>query len=121
MEHSCFWALLSYGDLHFIYLPLSVAARDHFFGRSFFDFVHPDEVVFARQDLTTFMQGHTLGGSVTRCRLRDLKNMQTCTTRDSLFSNGDAWLVADVIMYVVTEGLILAFFHCDIGKNSAKF
>jgi hypothetical protein len=77
--------------------------------------------------------------------------MQTCTTRDSLFSNGDvrmtlicpitdicksmiskaleftkkktpqAWLVADVIMYVVTEGLILAFFHCDIGKNSAKF
>jgi hypothetical protein len=66
MEHSCFWALLSYGDLHFVYLPLSMGARDRFFGKTFFDFVHPEEAVFARQDLSNFMHAHTLGGSVTR-------------------------------------------------------
>jgi len=43
-----------------------MAARDRFFGKTFFDFVHPDEAVFARQDLSNFMHAHTLGGSVTR-------------------------------------------------------
>lgn len=43
-----------------------MAVRDRFFGKTFFDFVHPEEAVFARQDLSNFMHAHTLGGSVTR-------------------------------------------------------
>ncbi|KAH8556743.1 hypothetical protein BGW37DRAFT_23776 [Umbelopsis sp. PMI_123] len=120
MEHSCFWALLSHGDLNFIYLPLSMTARHRFFGKTFFDFVHPEEAVFARQDLSNFMHAHTLGGSVTRCRLKNVNDMQPPNAKDKLLSIGDTWLIVDVIMYVVTESLILAFFHCDTDGSDPR-
>ncbi|KAI9282811.1 hypothetical protein BC943DRAFT_107484 [Umbelopsis sp. AD052] len=99
MEHSCFWALLSHGDLNFVYLPLSMAARDRFFGKTFFDFVHPEEAVFARQDLSNFMQAHTLGGSVTRCRLKNVNDMQPPNAKNKIFSIGDVRMM--VLFFLV--------------------
>ncbi|KAG0221182.1 hypothetical protein B0O80DRAFT_457910 [Mortierella sp. GBAus27b] len=69
----CFWALMTYGDLRFIYLSSSVqravsAKYKQLLGQSFFDYIHPDEAKLARKDLNAFMDVHNLYGSVTRCR-----------------------------------------------------
>lgn len=75
VEHACFWALLSFGELKFAYLPYSSLVMqqrldsrvvDLLLGKSFFEFVHHDEVNMAREDLNKFMQLKTLWGSVTR-------------------------------------------------------
>ncbi|KAF9971619.1 hypothetical protein BGZ73_005411 [Actinomortierella ambigua] len=73
----CFWALMTYGDLRFIYLSDSVqkavnSKYEGLLGRSFFDFIHPDEAKLARKDLNAFMDVHNLYGSVTRCRFRNV-------------------------------------------------
>ncbi|KAG0256457.1 hypothetical protein DFQ27_005699 [Actinomortierella ambigua] len=73
----CFWALMTYGDLRFIYLSDSVqkAVNSKYaglLGQSFFDFIHPDEAKLARKDLNAFMDVHNLYGSVTRCRFRNV-------------------------------------------------
>ena len=67
----CFWALMTYGDLRFIYLSSSVqravsAKYKQLLGQSFFDYIHPDEAKLARKDLNAFMDVHNLYGSVTR-------------------------------------------------------
>src|SRR5690349_9544274 len=67
----CFWALMTYGDLKFIYLSSSVqravsAKYKELLGKSFFDYIHPDEAKLARKDLNAFMDVHNLYGSVTR-------------------------------------------------------
>ncbi|KAF9423029.1 blue light receptor [Podila epigama] len=67
----CFWALMTYGDLRFIYLSSSVqravsAKYKQLLGKSFFDYIHPDEAKLARKDLNAFMDVHNLYGSVTR-------------------------------------------------------
>ncbi|KAF9094329.1 hypothetical protein BGX23_002254 [Mortierella sp. AD031] len=73
----CFWALMTYGDLKFIYLSSSVqrAVSEKYkqlLGKSFFDYIHPDEAKLARKDLNAFMDVHNLYGSVTRCRFRNV-------------------------------------------------
>ncbi|KAG0367238.1 hypothetical protein BGZ54_004195 [Gamsiella multidivaricata] len=73
----CFWALMTYGDLRFIYLSSSVqravsAKYKQLLGQSFFDYIHPDEAKLARKDLNAFMDVHNLYGSVTRCRFRNV-------------------------------------------------
>ncbi|KAI1312259.1 hypothetical protein EDD11_003016 [Mortierella claussenii] len=73
----CFWALMTYGDLRFIYLSSSVqravsAKYKRLLGQSFFDYIHPDEAKLARKDLNAFMDVHNLYGSVTRCRFRNV-------------------------------------------------
>ncbi|KAG0048314.1 hypothetical protein BGZ90_007665, partial [Linnemannia elongata] len=73
----CFWALMTYGDLKFIYLSSSVqravsAKYKELLGKSFFDYIHPDEAKLARKDLNAFMDVHNLYGSVTRCRFRNV-------------------------------------------------
>ncbi|KAF9180927.1 hypothetical protein BGZ50_005838 [Haplosporangium sp. Z 11] len=73
----CFWALMTYGDLRFIYLSSSVqravsAEYKQLLGKSFFDYIHPDEAKLARKDLNAFMDVHNLYGSVTRCRFKNV-------------------------------------------------
>ncbi|KAF9951395.1 hypothetical protein BGZ72_007102 [Mortierella alpina] len=73
----CFWALMTYGDLRFIYLSSSVqravsAKYKQLLGQSFFDYIHPDEAKLARKDLNAFMDVHNLYGSVTRCRFKNV-------------------------------------------------
>ncbi|KAG0221886.1 hypothetical protein BGW41_006431 [Actinomortierella wolfii] len=73
----CFWALMTYGDLRFIYLSNSVqravnSKYKRLLGRSFFDYIHPDEAKLARKDLNAFMDVHNLYGSVTRCRFKNV-------------------------------------------------
>ncbi|KAF9585584.1 hypothetical protein BGW38_001670 [Lunasporangiospora selenospora] len=73
----CFWALMTYGDLRFIYLSTSVqravsAKYKQLLGKSFFDYIHPDEAKLARKDLNAFMDVHNLYGSVTRCRFKNV-------------------------------------------------
>ncbi|KAI7895736.1 uncharacterized protein EV154DRAFT_494767 [Mucor mucedo] len=97
---SCIWALLSVNCLEFIH----ASAYDNLKGRSLFDLIHPDEVLLAKRDLCKFMDSELLGGSVTRCRLRDYSNNNFIIATPS-------WIVVDIIMYVATENLVLAFFH----------
>ncbi|KAF9172419.1 hypothetical protein BGX21_003819 [Mortierella sp. AD011] len=73
----CFWALMTYGDLRFIYLSSSVQRAvsvkyKQLLGQSFFDYIHPDEAKLARKDLNAFMDVHNLYGSVTRCRFKNV-------------------------------------------------
>ncbi|KAG0377729.1 hypothetical protein BGX24_005564 [Mortierella sp. AD032] len=68
---------MTYGDLKFIYLSSSVqravsAKYKQLLGKSFFDYIHPDEAKLARKDLNAFMDVHNLYGSVTRCRFRNV-------------------------------------------------
>ncbi|KAG0208052.1 hypothetical protein BGX28_000872 [Mortierella sp. GBA30] len=68
---------MTYGDLRFIYLSSSVqravsAKYKELLGKSFFDYIHPDEAKLARKDLNAFMDVHNLYGSVTRCRFKNV-------------------------------------------------
>ncbi|KAI8364053.1 hypothetical protein BD560DRAFT_403448 [Blakeslea trispora] len=96
---SCVWALLSVGPLNFIYAS---HYQEKLHGLSLWDFMHPEEISFAKRDLSSFISSNKLSGSVTRCRLRDF------TTNSNLYS---PWLVTDIVMYVATKDLVLVFLH----------
>ncbi|KAI9359793.1 hypothetical protein BD770DRAFT_409495 [Pilaira anomala] len=99
MSH-CIWGFLSAKDLEFVY----TSSYDKLRGYSLFELIHPDEVLLAKRDLYKFMDSSLLGGSVTRCRLIDYSNNTFITSTPN-------YIVVDIIMYVATENLVLAFFH----------
>ncbi|CAO3617063.1 unnamed protein product [Mucor hiemalis] len=107
MMNTCFWALLSVGDLQFI----NTSSYDKLKGQSLFDIIHPDEVALAKRDLYKFMDSNILGGSVTRCRVDDYSN-------NNNYIKTSSWIVVDIIMYVATENLVLAFFHRQYQNRS---
>ncbi|GAN05162.1 conserved hypothetical protein [Mucor ambiguus] len=97
----CIWSLLSVKELEFINAS---GFSQHLNGLSLFQLIHPDEVLMAKRDLFRFTKSHFLGGSVTRCRLKDY------TSHDfSLISN--VYIIVDIIMYVATGDTVLAFLH----------
>ncbi|KAL0073801.1 hypothetical protein J3Q64DRAFT_1685388, partial [Phycomyces blakesleeanus] len=108
-QKTCFWSLLSITNLSFVYASPSLSPQfqnhDQLIGHSLLDLIHPEEVTLARRDLYRFIDSNTLAGSVTRCRIQEpFKNsteQQYC------------WPVVDIVMYVVTDKLALAFFHRD--------
>ncbi|OBZ91261.1 hypothetical protein A0J61_00667 [Choanephora cucurbitarum] len=96
---SCVWALLSIGPLNFVYAS---HYQERLHGHSLWDYIHPEEISLAKRDLSNFINSNKLGGSVTRCRLRDF------TTHTTLYPT---WLIMDVVMYVATKDLVLVFLH----------
>ncbi|KAG2232212.1 hypothetical protein INT48_003902 [Thamnidium elegans] len=96
----CIWAFLSIKNLEFVF----TSSHDKLGGHSLFELIHPDEVSLAQRDLYKFMDSNLLGGSVTRCRLIDYSNNNFITATPS-------YIVVDIIMYVATDNLVLAFFH----------
>ncbi|GAA5808059.1 hypothetical protein MFLAVUS_001441 [Mucor flavus] len=96
----CIWSFLSIKNLEFVF----TSSYDKLKGHSLFELIHPDEVSLAQRDLYKFMDSNLLGGSVTRCRLIDYSNNNFITATPS-------YIVVDIIMYVATDNLVLAFFH----------
>ncbi|KAI9262577.1 hypothetical protein EDC94DRAFT_608529 [Helicostylum pulchrum] len=96
----CIWSFLSIKDLEFVF----TSSYDKLKGHSLFELIHPDEVSLAQRDLYKFMDSNLLGGSVTRCRLIDYSNNNFITATPS-------YIVVDIVMYVATDNLVLAFFH----------
>lgn len=111
MMNTCFWALLSVGNLQFI----STSSYDKLRGQSLFDIIHPDEVSLAKRDLYKFMDSNILGGSVTRCRVEDYSSN---SQNNNSYNKTSSWIVVDIIMYVATENLVLAFFHRQYQNRS---
>ncbi|KAI9280613.1 hypothetical protein BC943DRAFT_330756 [Umbelopsis sp. AD052] len=138
----CFWAILSTSDLKFIYISPSLAkllgippnvVPETMQGRTLWDLIHPDEYAMARGDLEKFMETKHIGGSVTRCRLVDLddiiepkfvrrsssevdipvKIQPRPLDRKKSVTGGPNWEVVDIVMYLVTNEIILTFFHAD--------
>ncbi|ORE14985.1 hypothetical protein BCV71DRAFT_293216 [Rhizopus microsporus] len=93
--NACMWAILSHHKLKFIYNSFDIKLN----GISLFDLIHPEEITLAKKDLCQFIKSKLLAGSVTRCRLKDYVN------------NYCSWIIVDIIMYVATDDLALAFFH----------
>ncbi|KAI8333032.1 hypothetical protein BC941DRAFT_434926 [Chlamydoabsidia padenii] len=120
-ETTCFWSLLSCKNLDFLYISPSMGSKlaynnkgtikDLTLHHSLLDFIHPDEQAIAQQDLMTFIQRKTLAGAVTRCRLQSLILVgQPYPLEDE--NDSTIWNVVDMVMYTVTECIVLAFFHC---------
>ncbi|GAB5586274.1 hypothetical protein Unana1_01174 [Umbelopsis nana] len=139
----CFWAILSTSDLRFIYFSPSLAkllgippniVPEVLQGKALWDFIHPEEYAMAKDDLKKFMETKNIGGSVTRCRLIDLDDIiehkvirrssseidipvkiqpRPLDRRRSSFNDGPNWEVVDIVMYLVTDQIILTFFHAD--------
>ncbi|KAF9381171.1 hypothetical protein CPB97_007918 [Podila verticillata] len=107
----CFWALMTYGDLRFIYLSSSVqravsAKYKQLLGQSFFDYIHPDEAKLARKDLNAFMDVHNLYGSVTRCRFKNVcpEWQQRRLTRRKSFDDPSPTDSAALLQAAAAEG-----------------
>jgi hypothetical protein len=78
IQNSCFWSLLSFDKLEFIHIPSSIGKikittendettiQDVLLHRSLFEFMHPNEIKMAKNDLSSFLKLKTLAGSVTR-------------------------------------------------------
>ncbi|KAJ8659260.1 hypothetical protein O0I10_004974 [Lichtheimia ornata] len=98
--------------------------------KSFLDMIHPDERSMAYADLVSFSKAQTLAGSITRCRLLSFKDIAlqqskpqvpttTTTTTPCFISHQvtfesqkvEQWKIVNVVMYIVTDSLILTFFH----------
>ncbi|KAF9156160.1 hypothetical protein BG015_007058 [Linnemannia schmuckeri] len=102
----CFWALMTYGDLKFIYLSSSVqravsAKYKQLLGKSFFDYIHPDEAKLARKDLNAFMDVHNLYGSVTRNVCPEWKQRKLARQPES---PGSASASAAALLVAANEG-----------------
>ncbi|GAA5799152.1 hypothetical protein HPULCUR_004562 [Helicostylum pulchrum] len=106
----CIWSFLSIKDLEFVF----TSSYDKLKGHSLFELIHPDEVSLAQRDLYKFMDSNLLGGSVTRCRLIDYSNNNFITATPS-------YIVVDIVMYVATDNLVLAFFHRQQEYGSIAF
>ncbi|ORY99893.1 hypothetical protein BCR43DRAFT_126181 [Syncephalastrum racemosum] len=114
---NCFWSLLTVDRLEFAYMSPAVPRdmSNAIVGRSILDILHPAEVTLARNDFYHFAQAKGLGGSITRCRLRNMTEYWESTPHQQ---HQEPWLVVDIAMYVVTDDLLLAFFH-EAGSSSA--
>ncbi|KAI9265993.1 hypothetical protein BY458DRAFT_512770 [Sporodiniella umbellata] len=99
---ACMWAILTKDELRFIYNSLNAKLK----GISLFDLIHPEENYLAKKDLCQFIKSKLLAGSVTKCRVKDY------TQKHIHYAS---WIVVDIIMYVATEDLVLAFFHQEKG------
>ncbi|KAL1920544.1 uncharacterized protein VTP21DRAFT_921 [Calcarisporiella thermophila] len=112
----CFWALFSSAgdDLTFAYLCPSLQRYSiQLMGHSFFEFVHPDEVQFAKADMTK--SGQSLSGSLTRCRLRNFFKEPLSEARPC------EWTVMDVAKYTVCDQVTLMFFHIAGASYPSSF
>ncbi|KAI7882643.1 hypothetical protein K492DRAFT_193313 [Lichtheimia hyalospora FSU 10163] len=117
----CFWGLLSPEQFRFIYVPSLVDTDDSGYSivdllldKPFLDMIHPDERSMAYADLVSFSKAQTLAGSITRCRVLSLKDIALQQSKPQVnFTSQtvEQWKIVNVVMYIVTDSLILTFFH----------
>ncbi|PWN20761.1 hypothetical protein BCV69DRAFT_198880 [Microstroma glucosiphilum] len=133
----CYWALFSTEsgpsnpyDLTFIFCDpvlqnhLNTEA-DLIIGKSFFDYVHPEQKEQARSDLAQIVASGTLFGSVTRCRyfrVPAIREHLGCKKAvrvlgSALVCEDDDFLTLDIVLNMVGESLALCFFHAIINKS----
>ncbi|KAI8990820.1 hypothetical protein BDF20DRAFT_996821 [Mycotypha africana] len=108
----CIWALLSSNNFEF----MTTSHYNKLQRISLFQLIHPDETALAKQDFTRFLEFNALGGSVTRCRLRDYSRPNFML---SSMTDAEEWIVVDLVMYIATSDLVLAFFH-PVHRNNVQ-
>ncbi|WRT68518.1 uncharacterized protein IL334_005494 [Kwoniella shivajii] len=96
-------------------------------GRSVIEFIHPAEREQARRDLTNAISADDLQGSVTRVRFARLSRIRTilgCPPEENdfphdadMFAENDEYLILDLVLNWVADGLLLAFFHAIKDKD----
>ncbi|WWC63411.1 uncharacterized protein I303_106012 [Kwoniella dejecticola CBS 10117] len=96
-------------------------------GRSVIEFIHPAEREQARKDLTSAISADDLQGSVTRVRFARLSRIRTilgCPPEENefpidadKFAEDDEYLILDLVLNWVADGLLLAFFHAIKDKD----
>ncbi|WWD19178.1 hypothetical protein CI109_103636 [Kwoniella shandongensis] len=95
--------------------------------RSVLEFIHPNEREQARRDLFSAISADDLQGSVTRVRFARLSRIRTilgCPPEENDFPvdavtyiEDDEYLILDLVLNWVAEGLLLAFFHAIKDKD----
>ncbi|WWC71461.1 uncharacterized protein I206_105418 [Kwoniella pini CBS 10737] len=95
--------------------------------RSVIEFIHPAEREQARKDLTSAISADDLQGSVTRVRFARLSRIRTilgCPPEENefpadadKFAEDDEYLILDLVLNWVADGLLLAFFHAIKDKD----
>jgi hypothetical protein len=98
---------------------------DLIIGKSFFDYVHPEQKEQARSDLAQIVASGTLFGSVTRCRyfrVPAIREHLGCKNAvrvvgSELISVDQDFLTLDIVLNMVGESLALCFFHAIINKS----
>ncbi|ORX38454.1 hypothetical protein BD324DRAFT_358459 [Kockovaella imperatae] len=133
----CYWALCcldpgSRFDLLFVHpdpvLSVHMAAQKmSFLGRSLLSFIHPAEREQARSDLASAIAADDLQGSVTRVRFARLGQIRRLlgASEDDIekpfdaqtFVEDDEYLILDLVLNWVADGLLLAFFHAIRDKD----
>ncbi|KAI8329577.1 hypothetical protein BD560DRAFT_416662 [Blakeslea trispora] len=97
---------------------------------SLFEFIHPSETEMAKRDMMHSIKQRTLAGSVTRCQFKKinlLKDISYALMESSLLprpmksatqcqnhlipGNQNSWEVIDIVLYTITDTILLAFFH----------
>ncbi|KAK6910787.1 hypothetical protein I203_104820 [Kwoniella mangroviensis CBS 8507] len=96
-------------------------------GSSVIEFIHPAEREQARRDLTSAISADDLQGSVTRVRFARLSRIRTilgCPPEENdfpedaeKFAEDDEYLILDLVLNWVADGLLLAFFHAIKDKD----
>ncbi|CAD6577881.1 MAG: hypothetical protein TREMPRED_002057, partial [Tremellales sp. Tagirdzhanova-0007] len=98
-----------------------------FLGRGVIEFIHPAEREQARQDLAHAISLDDLQGSVTRMRFARLSRIRTalgCPPGEveiphdaGTFVEDEGYVIADLVLNWVADGLLLAFFHAIRDKD----
>ncbi|OCF44025.1 hypothetical protein I317_02133 [Kwoniella heveanensis CBS 569] len=96
-------------------------------GRGVIEFIHPHEREQARRDLSSAIASDDLQGSVTRVRFARLSRIRTilgCQPEENdfpvdaeKFAEDDEYLILDLVLNWVANGLLLAFFHAIKDKD----
>ncbi|WVQ95069.1 hypothetical protein IAU59_002161 [Kwoniella sp. CBS 9459] len=96
-------------------------------GRGVIEFIHPHEREQARRDLSSAIASDDLQGSVTRVRFARLSRIRTilgCPAEENdfpvdaeKFAEDDEYLILDLVLNWVANGLLLAFFHAIKDKD----
>ncbi|RXK35270.1 hypothetical protein M231_07468 [Tremella mesenterica] len=134
----CYWALVTPRQTHdrlelvFVHpdpvLGAHLARQQYsLMGRGVIEFIHPAEREQARRDLANAIAVDDLQGSVTRMRFARLSRIRTilgCPPEEvdvpydaEVFVEDDEYLILDLVLNWVADGLLLAFFHAIKDKD----
>ncbi|KAK8854676.1 hypothetical protein IAR55_003415 [Kwoniella newhampshirensis] len=95
--------------------------------RNVLEFIHPNEREQARRDLSSAISADDLQGSVTRVRFARLSRIRTilgCPPEENdipqdaaAYVEDSEYLILDLVLNWVADGLLLAFFHAIKDKD----
>ncbi|ORY35717.1 hypothetical protein BCR39DRAFT_511725 [Naematelia encephala] len=98
-----------------------------FIGRGVLEFIHPAEREQARRDLMNAIAADDLQGSVTRIRFARLSRIRSILGAPqgeieypydaAAYVEDDEYLIIDLVLNWVSDGILLAFFHAIRDKD----